>query len=180
METYSVRLTEEIASLCELETIKLPGRQDGRAPSGVALLAFGIRQAAGTLARRKVDVAHMADMALWPLALLERLLGRASILVISAHGSDVSLATRAGFKATLYRWYLRLGAMLLKDVQVVANSSYIGGLAHDMGFTKVEVVPLGTDMTRAQAGTRSGLLFVGRIARSKGLRFLIEDVLPPA
>lgn len=178
METYSLRLAEELSSSCRLERIVLPGRPDGRAPQLLTLLRFGIRQAFRTPARRRTDLVHLADLALWPLGALELFFGRTRAIAISVHGSDVSLGFRKGAAACLYRWYLQLGAALLGNVQLIANSSYIADLASEVGFRQVHVVPLGTDIMPMPHQRRKGLLFVGRVTRGKGLRFLVEQVLP--
>jgi glycosyltransferase involved in cell wall biosynthesis len=178
METYSVRMAEELGNRYALELVSLPGRADGGAPKAAALFWFGLQTAFQTPFRRKVDVALLGDMAIWPLGLLELLLGRANRLSISAHGSDVSLSIRGGLTAWFYRQYLRLGAMLLGKAQIIANSNYIGDMARRAGFSSVTVVPLGTDMRVVPGKERSDLLFVGRITRSKGLRFIVENVLP--
>jgi glycosyltransferase involved in cell wall biosynthesis len=178
METYSVRMAEEFAKRCDFECIALPGRKDGRAPSAVSLIAFGLLSALRTPFRRKVEVAHMGDMAIWPLGWLEMLLGRTDWLVLSAHGSDVSLIERKGIATQLYRAYLKLAALLIPDARVIANSAFTAGLARSVGFAHISVVPLGTDLHLIEQPERSGLLFAGRVSRDKGLRFLIEQVLP--
>jgi glycosyltransferase involved in cell wall biosynthesis len=178
METYCVRMTEELTQRCDLETIALPGKRDGRPPSGMALLGFGLVNALRAPFRQRVDVAHMADMALWPLGLLELLLRRARHLLLSAHGSDVSMIKRPGAAAKVYQAYLKLGATFLPDARIVANSTYTADLARSVGFAKVDVVPLGTDICEIRQPGRSGLLFAGRITRAKGLRFLVEEVMP--
>lgn len=178
METYSVKMTEELATRCDLECIVLPGRPDGSPPSRISLILFGIRSALAIPIRQKVDVAHMADMALWPLGFSELILGRAERVLLSAHGSDVSLINRAGWRSRLYLVYLMLGARLLSRAKVIANSAYVADLAKSVGFRNVAVVPLGTDIGPVGASVRNDLLFVGRVSRAKGLRFLVLEVLP--
>jgi glycosyltransferase involved in cell wall biosynthesis len=171
-------MSQEIAKRCMLELVVLPGREDGRGPSPLAMGWFGIINALRSPFRPRVDVVHLGDVAIWPLGLLELLFGRADSLVIAAHGSDISLATRSGWTAKLYKLYLKVGALLLPRARVVANSSYIAGLAGSVGFRNLAVVPLGTDLVAPQTTTRWGLLFAGRISRDKGLRFLMAEVLP--
>jgi glycosyltransferase involved in cell wall biosynthesis len=171
-------MSQELAKRCSLESVVLRGREDGRGPSAIAILWFGIFNVIKTPFRPRVDAVHLGDMAIWPLGYLELLFGRTTKLVISAHGSDVSLAKRAGWRPALYGAYLRLGARLAGRATIIANSSYIANLASSIGFKDVAVVPLGTDVVAPIHKERSGLLFAGRISRAKGLRFLITEVLP--
>ena len=178
METYCLRMSQEIAKRCSVETIVLQGRKGGRGPSALAMLRFGILNAIRAPFRSYADVVHLGDLAIWPLGFLELIFGRTRRLVISAHGSDVSLARRAGWRSGLYRIYLWVGARLLPQASVLANSTYIACLANSMGFKDVVIIPLGTDVVPSEQPARSGLLFAGRISRAKGLRFLITEVLP--
>ena len=178
METYSLRLTQSLAGQIDLEVMALPGRPDGAAPSMLALFAFFGRTLIQMTFSPPPKVVHVGDMALWPLGWAAMLFRRSTKLVISVHGRDVSLATERGWQAFAYRAYLRIGARLLGSAQVVANSAYIGELARRWGFRSVATVPLGSDFGSPDSPPRKDLLFAGRITRSKGLRFLVEQVLP--
>src|SRR5207244_4316829 len=155
METYSLRLAEELSKRCELEWVVLPGRRDGRAPSAVSLAAFGMRCALRMPFRTRIDVAHIGDLSLWPIGLLELLFRRARHLALAAHGSDVSLASRGGLISNFYRAYLKLGTWLLPNARIIANSAYIADLAKSAGFKDVRIVPLGTDMCASGRMERS-------------------------
>jgi phosphatidyl-myo-inositol dimannoside synthase len=178
METYCLRMSQEIAKRCSVQTIVLPGRNDGRGPSAMSILGFGIANALQAPFRSRADVVHLGDMAIWPLGFLELLFGRTTTLIISAHGSDISFAKRAGWRSALYKIYLGLGARLLRKAVIVANSSYIANLASLIGFEDVSIIPLGTDVVASGQPARHGLLFAGRVSRTKGLRFVVTDVLP--
>jgi len=101
-----------------------------------------------------------------------------SRLVLSAHGSDLSFAERPGWRSKLYRAYVRTGAAAVRHAHVIANSNYIAELARKAGFERVSIVPLATDFRCASGGEQSHLLYAGRITGEKGLRFLVEEVLP--
>jgi len=177
METYCVRLVERLRDSHSVELIALPGRSDGRAPSVAAMIGFGLSTFLHLLVSRPVAVTHVGDMASWPLALAASL--RGSDVVISAHGSDVSYPLRGGWRGRAYGAYLRLGAALLPKARIAANSKYIAGLAINAGFNDVRVIRMGTDLAPASSATPTGHLFyAGRISRAKGLRFLVEEVLP--
>lgn len=179
METYCLRLSERLASSTELEVIALAGRSNGRAPGALALIAFGLSTAIKLLFARRAHVVHVADVASWPLAWIAHTRHPTSRLVMSAHGSDLSYATRKGWRPFFYSCYLALGARLLPHVTVIANSYWISGLARQAGFADTRVVPLATDLAPTQPSTsHSAILFAGRICLGKGLRFLIEEVLP--
>ena len=178
METYSRRLTQSLADHVDLEVIALPGRPSGAAPNAASLAGFVVRAAARLALSRKADITHIGDMALWPLGWLAQLLGRHAKLVLSAHGRDVSLARELGWRGSAYLAYLRLGARLLGHARVVANSRYIAELAERAGFNSTTIIALGTDLARPDSSSRRDILFAGRITRAKGLRFLVEEVLP--
>jgi glycosyltransferase involved in cell wall biosynthesis len=178
METYSVKLVEGLRRRGPVELIALPGRRSGREPTTLALIGFGVVTATRLLLARKAPVVHVADLASWPLAWIASIRHPMSRIVISVHGSDVSYAERTGWRASFYRRYLRLGAGKLKRAHIIANSNYIADLARRAGYGKVSVVPLATDVKYRGSRTRRDLLYAGRISRAKGLRFLVEHVLP--
>jgi len=178
METYCVRLTEELRCFGKLDLMVLPGRRSGRPPTVTAMLGFGVGTAARLLAASEARIVHAGDLSIWPLAWLASLRHPRSKIVLSAHGSDLSFGERAGWRSRLYAVYLRAGAALLPKARIIANSRYIARLAEGRGFRNVTIVRLGTDYARADAAERSNLLYAGRITRSKGLRFLVEEVLP--
>ena len=178
METYSIKLTEELARVAPVEILALPGRESGRAPTPLAMLRFGIRTALRLLAAREARVVHAADLASWPLAWIASLRHPRSRIVLSAHGSDLSFAERPGWRPKLYRAYLRIGAAALRSARIIANSRYIAELARKAGFERVNIVPLATDFHCEPSGERRDLLYAGRITRAKGLRFIVEQVLP--
>ena len=178
METYSERLTAELGKRTSLDLIVLPGRRSGEAPTALAMIGFALRTAGKLISRPQARIVHVGDLASWPFGWVASCRHPRSRIVISAHGSDVSFAQRRGWRATLYRHYLRLGARLLDGAHVIANSSYVAGLAEASGFRRVSIIPLATDLGANSDQPRSGLLYAGRISRAKGLRFLVEDVLP--
>lgn len=178
METYCVRLTEELARRSSVDVVALPGRPCGRAPGVAAILAFGARAVARLMSSPEARVVHVGDLASWPLAWVASARHSRSRIIISAHGSDVSVAQRRGWRAWVYRKYLQLGGAALRKARVIANSTYVASLAQRAGFNDVRIVPLGTDLGAAPATDRQHLLYAGRISRAKGLRFIVEDVLP--
>jgi phosphatidyl-myo-inositol dimannoside synthase len=180
METYSVRLAEELTKRCRLETDVLPGRLSGKPPGAVRLLLFGIGSALRLLIARRPDVVHIGDLASWPLGWIASLRHPASRIVLSAHGSDVGYAKRQSVRARLYGAYLRAGSRLLGGALLIANSRWIARLAEEQGFRRTVVIVLGTDVAPRPAPTRNNgcLFFAGRIARRKGLSFFIREVLP--
>lgn len=179
METYSLRLAETLEPHVGLTRIVLPGRNDGRPPSALALIVFGV----GAFLRvatqhRDADVVHVADMASWPVALGARLSLKPPAIVLSAHGTDVTFARRGGFVGKSYGMYLKLGARLLAEPVVIANSAATEAAARDCGFTSTKIVPLATDFTRQKSAMdRNRLLFSGRIIPLKGLSWFVREVL---
>ena len=180
METYCARLVEHLGSRVNLDLVALPGRPDGSAPGALRLLGFGAATAFRLLVSPSRDVVHVADMASWPLAWIAALRGRGQRIVLSAHGSDVSYSTRGHWRGRLYGVYLRLGARMLGNARIIANSRFVAETAAAHGFRNVAVVAPGTSLAPPadSAAMHDSLLFAGRIMRGKGLRFLVEEVLP--
>ena len=182
METYCVRIVAALRNFADIDVIALPGRPDGAPPRLWHLLFFSLNTAIRLLFSKPATVTHVGDMALWPLAFAARLRSNATRVVISAHGTDVSLPLRDGAVARLYGLYLKIGAYLLRSVTVTANSAATAAAAKSSGFAHVVVIPLATDLPRQISAhprhDRSTLLFAGRLAPRKGCGWFIRNVLP--
>lgn len=181
METYCVELAERLKGQTNLRLEALPGRPDGSTPTAASLIGFGVRMAWRlTVSPGRFDVAHGSDMAVWPLVWLAGARRPRAGLVLSAHGTDVSLGARRGAVASLYGAYLRLGARLLSRGVVLANSEATAALARRFGFARVRVVRLGARPGTPGAGEppQPYLLFAGRLTASKGCGWFIREVLP--
>ena len=183
METYSVELTQELAKRVDLQNVYLPGREGGATPTKQAIIGFFFKAVAAIARSRKVDIFHVGDMAMWPLALISNLLKPRSRSVISAHGTDVAFGIRPGLAPKIYNFYLKCGAVLLgRRTTVIANSTPTGGFCTAAGFGKVNVVPLGTfakaTVEKAETSTPKYVLYVGRLAVRKGLGWFTREVLP--
>jgi glycosyltransferase involved in cell wall biosynthesis len=178
METYCLRLTEALAE--RVQVIALPGNADGMPPGAAALLTFPVKVLAQALRRRRAPrVLHLGDMAIWPLA-LPWLFHAGTLIVLSAHGTDVSYHRRGGFRGRLYGTYLRLGARMLRRAQVIANSAATGAALGETGWADVAVIPLATDLSSAEtADSHDGsILFAGRLVERKGCAWFVREVLP--
>lgn len=182
METYCLRLTEELAKqVLSLEVIALPGRSGGRPPTALALLAFPFTVIARVLAaRQSPTVMHLADMAIWPLAIIALITRGRPRIVLSAHGTDVAYHRRKTLRGKLYGAYLRLGAKLLGKATVIANSKATDTALRETGWQNIGIIPLATDITApAPDGTTDGtILFVGRLVRRKGFGWFARNVMP--
>lgn len=180
METYCLQLTEHIKDSVDLNVQALAGNADGTAPGLVRVLGFGFKMMFKLLALPKTDVVHVSDMASWPIALMASLRRPKTRLVISAHGSDLSFEQRAGWRPKLYKIYMRLGALCLPNAVILANSKWIADLATTKGFKDVRLIPLATDMPKRTPPAKSlrNLFYAGRIIHSKGVSFIIDEVLP--
>ncbi len=181
METYSVRLTEELARQAKVETVALRGRTDGLPPGALAMLGFALTATWKYLFRDPPpSVIHVGDLAAWPLALLAKLKRPCPPVVISAHGTDVSFHRRKSWKGRLYGAYLRAGARLNRHATVIANSAATAAAAAENGWTGAVVVPLATDFVgRRPLPHHDGqLLFAGRLVERKGCLWFVRNVLP--
>lgn len=180
METYCTELVAAMKSQINLSVEALPGRENGAPPTVLALIGFGLRSLVGLAgARPQYDIIHAADMAIWPLALAASMRRPGAKVILSAHGTDVALAIRRGIWPLLYRFYLRLGAQLLRKSTVLANSRATATLLEHHGFDHREVIPLAAQAAPASPRPpQPYLLFVGRLTKQKGCRWFIENVLP--
>lgn len=180
METYCWELAQRLGRFGHQTIIALPGRKGGSVPTLPAMLWFGLFTSVRLLVRKPATVAHIGDLAIWPLALFAALRGRKTRIVISLHGSDVNFANGTSIASRMYRAYIRLGAHLLKRARLIANSQWIASLARAQGYTDIIVVPLATTLkvTKSPVGHNGALLFAGRITPSKGLGFIVREVLP--
>ncbi len=182
METYAVEITEELKNLGHsVEIVALPGRADGSAPRALALIGFGLRQGVRLLFRRDAgDVAFGGDLAIWPLLWLA-CLGSGARPVLSAHGTDISLADRGDLKGRLYSSYLRIGRWLLPpSLLTIANSAATEDRVRRAGYPLTGVVPLGCRVAvdEPTPGFDRKLLFAGRLVTRKGLSWFVREVLP--
>lgn len=178
METWSMRLSEELAKLVPVEVVALLGKANGHPPAILSLLGFPFTVLRRLLARTKTpDIMHLGDMALWPLALLAN---RKTQVVLSAHGTDVSYARRRTLRGRVYRAYLQAGAWLLREAVVTANSTATAATAAETGWGNLSVIPLATDITGAvpDREPEPHVLFAGRLVELKGCAWFIREVLP--
>lgn len=186
MEVYSQRLTEELALRHEVQVVALRGRSDGRPPSALSLMLFPL-----TVLHRcfsglgRPAIIHLGDMAIWPLACVASLFAPSARIILSAHGTDVSYSLRGGVKGWLYGRYQALGARLLRDAHVVANSHATARASRMLGWHNVEIVPLASDLRRPTDVKHmpETILFAGRLIKQKGLSWFVREVLeqlPPS
>ena len=164
-----------------VEVISLAGKPDGSPPSFFALCKFALHTFARYLRLRSIPgVVHIGDMASWPLALATWLRRGRPVIVLSAHGTDVSYHRRGGIKGTFYALYLKIGAALFRRARVIANSPATAKAASENGWKSSAVIPLGTRNTPGEGpfGTDRDLLFAGRLVERKGLKWFVDNVLP--
>ena len=181
METYSERLSEELAKLQAIDVVALKGRANGQPPGALALLTFPFTVLRRLIAQReKPAIIHVGDMAIWPLAVLAGLFFPAAKLVLSAHGTDVSYGARGGVRGSLYSAYLAAGARLLSKARLIANSRATRDRLVQIGWPDASIVALATDL-RVDAPSSydtTQILFAGRLITQKGCRWFVENVLP--
>lgn len=182
MEKYCLRLCDELSQYIELEVIALSGRSKNKKPSAISLCTFGLVTAVKLVTRPTVNTTHIGDMACWPLAWIAKMRNPAGVLVISIHGSDITYGSRKGIMSLLYSIYLRLGARAVGSSKVVSNSYWLANRAQKYGFQNLTVIPLGTDFNDREltlsANHNGSIFFAGRLIQSKGLSFIVKQVLP--
>ncbi len=182
METYAETITRELATRCDLQVLALPGQANGKPPRLTTLARFMLT-AARVLFSCKVDVIHLGDLVLWPLAVVARLGRSASGIAITAYGLDVIYGRRKGVLPWVYARYLSMGVRLVgQSVQILAISGATATLCREAGFEHVAVVPLGVDapasLPAADHTATPFILFVGRLVKRKGAGWFAQQVLP--
>lgn len=181
METWSLRLSEELGKLGPLEVLALPGQSDGHRPGALAMLGFGLKAVRHYLTRPQAPaLLHVGDMAMWPLGLLPRLRGGKTKVLLTSFGTDVAYPRRGGWRGWLYGRYLALGARLLGQTPVLTISRASADETRLRGFADARVVLLATDFALGQprAVEPDTILFVGRLVERKGCAWFIRNVLP--
>lgn len=180
METYSYQVVESLSGSVSLALIKLHGNPDGTSPGGVKLAVFGISTAFRLLTgATKYDVVHGFDIAIWPLAWIATWSGKASAVVLSAHGTDVAYAFRKSMRGRLYGAYCRFGARILSRAKVLANSEATAELAGRLGFAHTVTIPLAAQSVDVGAvQVKERILFPGRLMSRKGCGWFVKNVFP--
>ena len=163
--------------------------EDGvfRAPwPGLLPFAFyAIWRGAMSLIRNpKIEVVFGGSAMVTPLVLLLARLFRRKA-VVQAHGLDLVYGS-IFYQVLCVRW-------LRYCDRTVANSNYTASLGAERGVSResISVIPLGVDTTRFTPAANSEelkiatglagrrvILFVGRLARRKGVKEFIENCLP--
>ncbi|MEW4448464.1 glycosyltransferase [Qipengyuania sp. JC766] len=117
---------------------------------------------------------------MWPVALLAMAIWRHATVAIAAHGTDIAYHRRGGLKGRAYGVYLALGARLCRRCILIANSRATASVVADAGWTRSEVLLLGTDLHAASIERRHNgkLLFAGRLIPRKGCGWFTREVLP--
>ena len=185
METYSVELVDQLDALgYEIDLRALPGRPNGQSPRALAIIGFGFRTVFDLVLRRGSWRAVLGgDLAVWPLALVAAKVGRTQPrVVLAAHGTDISFASRKGLLGRTYREYLKLCLRLYGSTPLIiaANSDATADRAKALGFPRVKTIPLGgrTPELSLPPESPDTILFPGRLVRRKGLSWFVSEVLP--
>jgi len=164
---------------CEEDILRAPW--PGLIPFGLYALWRG---ALLLVRNRKIDVVFGGSAMVTPLVyFLARAFRRKA--VVQAHGLDL-VYTSIIYQGLCVRWLKCCDAVL-------ANSNYTGTLAMERGVPReaIRVIPLGVDSARfTPAANCEGLkqefclhgrqiiLFVGRLARRKGVKEFVQNCLP--
>jgi len=186
METYSVELTSELKKLVQLSLRTLPGRTDGSPPGLFSLALFFLTSFQCCFTRQKVNVIHLGDLVIWPLSIATLFFNRDADIFISAHGTDIAYPLRRGLGPRIYSFYLSTGVYFTRNfVTIIANSNATAAHCAARGFKHIHTVPLGVkkDTSTARINTHIKaknryVLFVGRLAKRKGVGWFIKNVLP--
>lgn len=181
METWSVKLAEHLRAIRSIDLIALAGRKNGMPPGMLSLLLFPFTVLRHYFARSEAPkTILLGDMAIWPLALIAALRKGAPQIMIAAHGTDVSYFRRGGVTGSLYGAYLRVGARLLPNAKIIANSRATAEIAAQTGWTDGVVIPLGTMHRDSEPNAHhsGNILFAGRLIQMKGCSWFVREVLP--
>jgi phosphatidylinositol alpha-1,6-mannosyltransferase len=154
-------------------------------PGLIPFAIYALWQGALLLIRnRKISVVFGGSAMVTPLVcFLARIFGRKA--VVQVHGLDLVYGSII-YQALCVRWLKYCNA-------VFANSNYTGALAAERGVSRESlcVIPLGVDAARFAPVSNSEelkvefclqgrrvVLFVGRLARRKGVKEFVQNSLP--
>lgn len=183
METYSYELVkalkhEEVA----IDTIFLPGKEDGNPPSLFSLLGFIIKVAFQLIqTRNKYSVIHIGDFVLAPLGLLARVVNKKSKVFIMIHGLDILYGNRSGLLPAIYKYYQKILSKLKCADHFIVNSENTGVLCKEANLSPLTVIPLGvnTHLPKITSNKQNNnILFLGRLVTRKGAAWFAQNVLP--
>jgi glycosyltransferase involved in cell wall biosynthesis len=182
MEKYCKEIVSELEKLCDLDLLALPGRFDGRPPSPWAFMRFVVHALWYLAVRgRHYDKILLGDLVLFPLAIWARSWALKAWVIQTVHGTDVAYGIRAGCKPSLYRVFLLVVRIFRGCVDaVVANSEATAAHCRRIGLMRVSVVQLGVRVPDSvpTEPVEDYILFVGRVARRKGVGWFAHNVLP--
>ena len=184
MERYSVEISRELSKNVALRLIALPGRKNGRVPSGFSVLYFGMKTAARIVFSRKPpDYILVGDLAQWPFAALAQLRSSVLAVAIAGHGTDVTFAFQSSIFSRFYGLYLRLGTYFLKSKAIlIANSDFTKDEMIRAGLSEVMVIPLAgareVRLDRTSVTPRRSIFFGDRLIEQKGCAWFVRTVLP--
>jgi glycosyltransferase involved in cell wall biosynthesis len=183
METYSYQLAKELDKYCDLSEITLPGKPDGTPPSLFSLILFTIKSVFNVAFGKTVNIIHIGDLVLWPIAVVAHIFHPSTKIAITAYGLDIVYGTRTGLLPSIYRIYLSIGIKLCANyLNVIAISNSTANLCRSKGFRKLYTVTLGTTepaiITPQDCKASDFVLFVGRLVKRKGAGWFINNVLP--
>ena len=187
METYSVELCRELAEMLELSSSTLPGRADGSPPGALKLTAFFIQSLLLLMRHRnRWRLVHFGDFVLFPLAWVHAKLAPDIPRVITIHGRDITFGRGRGWKASLYRRFVRWAQKRRYCLdRIIVNSRNTARLVKQAGLGDSTVIPLGVRMSEQPqfpiqpiAPDNRYVLFVGRLVQRKGAAWFAREVMP--
>ena len=186
METYSKQLFEFMSKKTNFTLYALKiNKQSNNIFYLFNLLKFFITSSFKILFTKNQNVIHLGDMVLLPLCLPIILFKKKTKIVISAHGTDIAYNLRDGILPYIYKYYLRFGALLFKKkLNIIANSNATAKICYFHGFCNVSIIFLGVNyeknkkLIQLKPSLKKYILFVGRLAKRKGLSWFVNNILP--
>lgn len=184
MEKYCFELTQELSNSVNLKILYLKIFSNIKFLNLLYIGIFFLKSIFVCHRNHKtLDLVHLGDLSLWPIALFCRLINRNLRLVVSVHGTDVAYHLRPGIYPAMYKIYLRLASFFLNSsLDLIANSKATARHIEKFKFKSIFIVPLGVRARQStnliSSNNNKFILFVGRLARRKGLSWFIKNVLP--
>ena len=193
MEFYAKELAVGLQTHYKIETLVLPGRQDGTPPSLISYVLFLFRAMVFCLLHgRRYRRVIFTDLILFPAALCHWLIAPKAVRIVIVYGLDLVFFRRPGFLPLLYKTYFAFFRLSQKIfTRVISISSYTEKIASREHIRRVTTINPALPKRRLTIESQEQrdrphwmdfkgktILYFGRLVPRKGALWFAQSVLP--